>query len=161
MPIRFSLPVGFLPVIVFLLGCSEKPVPGLNQPEKLMLYSIDGTEPRPEDEDPAGEKFQGYPILGQLEISDDALKTRIIEAIRKGLADSDGSLAGCFWPRHAIRSVTGGRTTDYVICFECQQLEVYEDGSSRTVLPITRHPQKVFNELLNSANIPLAPGMIE
>ena len=97
-------------------------------------------------------------MLGKVEIIDAGKRREIIDALKQGLAQSDGKIAACFWPRHAIRTVEKGRTTDYVICFECYQLAIH-DGTDRRVKPVTREPQAVFNKQLTEAGIPLAPGI--
>src|SRR5262249_32971335 len=137
-------------------GCGRDPVASLDAPEQLTLYSIDGRDFKPGQEPKAEEKFHDYPVLGKVEIKDAAKLQEIAAALQKGLARSDGTMAKCFWPRHGIRAVKNGRTVDYVICFECLQLEVYE-GSSRNVKPVTSEPEGVFNKHLEEAGIPLAP----
>ncbi len=36
---------------------------------------------------------------------------------------SDAYVIECFNPRHGLRLQIGGRTIDFLICFECQQVE--------------------------------------
>ena len=151
--------LAYVVVAAALSGCGRNPVAGLKQPEQLTLYSIDGRDFEPGQEPKADEKFHGYPVLGKIEVTDAAKRQEIVEALQDGLAQSDGTMAKCFWPRHAIRAVENGRTLDYVICFECLQLEAYVDGS-KSVKPVTREPQSVFNKHLKEASIPLAPGMV-
>ncbi len=146
-------------VAVALTGCGRDPVAGPDAPEQLTLYSIDGRHFEPGQEPKAAEKFHGYPVLGKVEITDVAKRKEIAGALKDGLAQSDGWMADCFRPRHAIRAVTNGRSIDYVICFECYQLEAH-DGDSKSVKPVTREPQSVFNKHLKEAGIPLAPGMV-
>jgi hypothetical protein len=145
-------------VATALTGCGSDPVADLEAPEQLILYSIDGRDFEPGQAPKADEKFHGYPVLGKVEITDAAKRKEIAGALKDGLARSDGKRAKCFWPRHAIRAVTKGRTIDYVICFQCLQLEAH-DGDSKSVKPVTREPQSVFNKHLKEAGIPLAPGM--
>ena len=146
-------------VTAALAGCGRDPVAGLEAPEQLTLYSIDGLDFGPRQEPKTDEKFHGYPVLGKIEITDAAKRREIAAALKDGLARSDGKMAKCFWPRHAIRTVANGWTVEYVICFECYQLEVH-DGNSKSVKPVTRDPQAVFNKHLKEASIPLAPGMV-
>jgi hypothetical protein len=141
-------------VSLAFVGCRRSSVADLDGPEQLTLYSIDGGDSEPK----AGEKLQGYPVLGKVEVTDADKRKEIVAALKEGLTRSDGTMAKCFWPRHAIRTVDKGRTLDYVICFECLQLKLH-DGSSASVKPVTREPQAVFNKYLKEAGIPLAPGM--
>lgn len=146
--------------LLYLLvaGCGRDSATGLDAPEQLTLYSIDGRDFEPGQRPKATEAFKGYPVLGKVEVTDPDKRKEITESLKKGLAKSDGKMAKCFWPRHAIRVVEKGRTIDYVICFECYQLETYKEDA-KTVKPITKEPQQVLNRHLTDAGVPLAPGM--
>jgi hypothetical protein len=143
--------------IVTLGGCSRDPYPGLENPEELTLYSIDGRDFQPGQEPKVDEKFHGYPVLGKLKITDAGKRKEIAAALQDAMAKSDGTMNKCFWPRHAIRVKVGDRTVDYVICFECLQLELHP-STGRTAKAITRDPQPLFNHYLEEASVPLAPG---
>jgi hypothetical protein len=155
---RFVIGLACVLVISALAGCGRDSMAGLDTPEQLTLYSIDGRDFESGQEPKTEEKFYGYPVLGKVEITDADKRQEIVAALQQGLAQSDRKLAACFWPRHALRAVERGRTIDYVICFECYQLEAHEGGSKR-VKPVTREPQAVFNKYLKEEGIPLAPGM--
>ena len=154
---RYVVLVGCVLVISAFVGCRSDPVAGVSTPDQLTLYSINGLVPVrgkvPEGED----EFHGFPVLGKVEITDAAKRKEIMAALKEGVTRSDGNMAKCFWPRHAIRAVEKGRTVDYVICFKCYQLEVHE-GSTMNLKPVTREPQLVFNKLLNEAGISLTPS---
>jgi hypothetical protein len=144
-----------------LVGCGSEPISRIDASEQLILYSIDGGDYEPGQAPKTDEIFHGYPVLGKVDITDTAKRKEVVAALRKGLANSDGKTSRCFSPRHAIRAVAkGGRTIDYVVCFQCDKVEAY-DGDSKTVLPVTREPQRVFNKHLSEAGVPLAPGMVE
>ena len=128
-------------------------------PDQLILYSVDGRD----DAGKPGkdvELFHNYPVLGKIEIKEAAKRDEILAALKSGIDKSDGTVAKCFWPRHGIRVVEKGKTTDYVICFECLQLKKHQEKDVKTI-PITREPQAVLNKILREANIPLAPGIKE
>src|SRR5437870_4054176 len=65
------------------------------------------------------QSFHGWKVLGRTSLKDKVTRERVIAAIKKGVADSDGSVAGCFRPRHGIRATRGKTTVELVICFEC------------------------------------------
>ena len=50
----------------------------------------------------------------------------------------------------------GGKTADFVICFECLQTEVYMAGKGTRYLT-TASPQQLFDKILRTAKVPLAP----
>jgi hypothetical protein len=139
-----------------LAGCSRDPLAQLNTPQQLTLYSIDGRDFEPGEEPKTDEKFHGYPVLGKVEITDESKRRELITALRDGFDHSDGKMAKCFWPRHALRLEENGRTIDIVICFECYQVEV-RPNPTRKAKAITRDPQPLFDQTLTDADVKLAP----
>src|SRR4051812_43619303 len=61
----------------------------------------------------------------------------------------------CFDPRHALRVTANSHTYDLLLCYECQQLDVYEDDKRLLHLGATGSPE-VLNALLMQLSIPLA-----
>jgi hypothetical protein len=160
MRIRFASLTFCVLIVVIAFGCGTDSVSFIQVPEKLTLYSIDGTAIGPNAKKDAEEYFHDFPVLGKVKINEPEKRKEIISALKRGIARSDGMAAKCFWPRHGIRAVQDGKTIDYVICFECYQLEAYLDSETKG-LTTTREPQKVFNRHLREAGIPMAPGMKE
>nr|UXE44403.1 hypothetical protein Hi04_10k_c2220_00037 [uncultured bacterium] len=137
-----------------------RPAPGvvLPVPDKLTLYSIDGTlEDReaPYHTKPK-EVFHGDPVLGKVEITDPAKRAEIIGAFGAAL-QNDQNWGECFWPRHALRAVTDGKTTDYVICYECGRVEI-SGSSGQSTKPTDRASRAVLNKYLKEAGVPLVKG---
>jgi len=144
--------------LIVLAGCGSSSIESVQSPDSLTLYSIDGRDffpgkgPKKPETD---ETFHGYPVLGKVQIKDPAKRASIMAALKKGIDNADG-MAKCFWPRHGIRATKNGKTIEYVVCFECQQLTIHtNNGSNRKA--ITRDPQSVFNKHLTNAKVTLAP----
>ena len=133
------------------------PLAILNHPERLTLYSIDGDAVRHDRKLEGAEDFHGAPVLGKVEITDGDARAAITQVLKRGM-ETPESAKECFWPRHALRVVSGRRTVDFLICFECSQIYAYE-GSSRLFKPVSRTPQPVFNRYLREAGLPLSKGM--
>jgi hypothetical protein len=147
---------------VAFIGCNRYrgPLASLDASSQLTLYSIDGRDGRfvgPGEEPKTKEKFHGYPALGKIEIADADAREKIVSALKEAVAKSDGAVATCFFPRHGLRAIENGRTIDYVVCFQCTQMLIF-DGDSRTEKPITRDPQPLFNNYLKQVGVPLAPS---
>lgn len=143
----------------FLCSCSRNPMGLPDNPQSTTLYSIDGRDFKEMEkgESPkTDEQLHGYPVLGKVEITDAGKRRELIAALRDGMNRSDGTMMKCFWPRHAIRFVKDGETQDYVICFQCQQLEL-RSGIAKVVKAITKEPQTVLDKMLTDAGIKLAP----
>ena len=135
---------------VFELLALNPWVPPLDQDAEHAVVVDAGTR-LPRDE------FHGFVILGRKTITDPATRARLIDALEAGIRDSDGTRAGCFAPRHALRVSGRGGTSDFVICFECLQIAMsFSDGNHSMIL-VSRSPRDVFNQALRDAGLPIAP----
>jgi hypothetical protein len=126
----------------------------LEKGETFILYSL---HPSPMEVDPQELKtkpvFHGYPVLGQTQITAATTRMDLLSALYTDLGKGDP--AACFNPRHGIRAVRGNKTVDLVICFECQQIEIYDERGKQGTT--TTHSSKpVFDRILSAANVPLA-----
>jgi hypothetical protein len=63
--------------------------------------------------------------------------------------------APCFNPRHALDIVANGKNFYFLICYECRQVQIYENGRPLAGLTIAGS-QKVLNGLLVAANVPVS-----
>lgn len=155
MRIRFFIrDLLWLTFVVAVAGCSEK----VKTPAQLTLYSIDV---QADFQERGHGRFHGYPVLGKIQIASEADREQITRALMDGISNSDkeGLLPNCFWPRHAIQMVDGGETTEYVICFQCLQIEVYKNNQ-KTMERTTKVAKPLLNDYLRAAEIQLAsePG---
>lgn len=130
------------------------PLAALNNPESLVLYSIRGDAFRFTRNVKFEEEFHRYPVLGKVEIKDPQIRQALCSALKHGVKSASGDVHGCFWPRHALRVVFNGRTVDYLICFECERVHVFE-GSSATDMPVNTSSQPVFDQSLRDAGLKL------
>jgi hypothetical protein len=63
----------------------------------------------------------------------------------------------CFNPRHGIRVTHDDQTIDFVICFECSQIQVWRDDQFLTTFIVGHSPEGVFNQALRDAGLTLSP----
>lgn len=151
-------------VIAALLVCGvlvgriiyQNTVTSVSVADKLVLYSLEFHERWEGKGIPdADEKFCGIPVLGKVEITDPVKRKEIVDALN--VSRSEGKLtAHCFYPRHGLRVLEGGREVDHLICFECHYLRIYLNGISKPkAIPISRHGQSVFNKFLDEARVPI------
>jgi hypothetical protein len=122
----------------------------LDKASELELYSLD---PKERDKKPK-DGFHGWKVLGKTTLKKKEDREKVVKAIRKGIADSDGSVAGCFNPRHGLKAKAGGKTVELVICYECHSLEVYVDGK-RSVVLTARSGQPGLDKVLQAAGVKL------
>jgi hypothetical protein len=143
----------WLVVVVSLLtlaGCGDPDGPI----ESMTLYSLDGQTHFSQKKPWKGEKFHGFGVIGKTEIASASDRLAILTAVKKGIAQSDGAEAKCFWPHHAISVVQNGKKIEYVICFTCLQLKRYADGGSKEI-PTTASPADTLDAQLQKAGVPL------
>lgn len=123
----------------------------LEQADEFRLLSLDPRLSR----DAAKGAFHGYKILGSTQVRDVGTRGKLVSALEKGIAENGGEIAACFNPRHGIHVTRGKEYADFVICFECDQVEIY--GTGRGGALTTSSPQDIFNQVLKDAKVPLSP----
>jgi hypothetical protein len=126
----------------------------LTSAESLELFSLDPHTPAADEKDKAQLMYK-WPILGSTAISAKDVRTKLIAALKKGIAENNGDAYKCFWPRHAIRVNHGAIVYDIVICFECHSATIYADGQRTGSFLLTTSPQPTFNDALIKAGIKL------
>ena len=64
------------------------------------------------------------------------------------------SAAMCFNPRHGLRIESRGHEYDFLLCYECRQMDIFRDGKQIAHLFIRGSPT-ALNALLTQAHIPI------
>ena len=121
----------------------------LEQADQFQLLSLDPVYQVKAVKD----DFYGYKVLGTTLVKDAETRKKLVSAFERGVAENQGIMAACFNPRHGIHVTRGGKTADFVICFECDQVSVHGDVQGHFL--ITGSPQPVFDRALLNANVPL------
>ena len=152
-------------LMAWVSGCAEEhDIPGpllevLQNGNQYELLSLDPTHERGLTTNPAttqaAERFHDYKILGRTSIEDAASRKQLNEALRAGAKENTGMVAMCFNPRHGIHVVRDGKSMDFVICFECMQVAVYENDKRIEGFLVTGSPQPIFDDVLTKAGVPL------
>jgi hypothetical protein len=119
--------------------------------ESYELLSLDPGKPVGEMH---ADHFAGHRVLGRLQISDQATRHKLNDALRAGMQEQGVQQPKCFDPRHGIRVTRAGKTTDLVICFACRRVRV--SGGQRDLV-VSPAPQPAFDEVLRAANVTLPP----
>jgi len=121
----------------------------------IQLHSIDPTQIWSDDEKkPEGEFFHRYRSLGFVRSTDkdelEKMRRAVLDALRS-IRWGEPPLT-CFEPRHGVRLEKEGEVFDIIICFECENSEVYYGGKYQ-LGPIGRLGQKEMNALLDSHSV--------
>ncbi len=122
---------------------------------RLYLYSLDPHDANrfekklPENSD---KSFHWMPVLGKVEIVPFHEKTNLLETLATGVRESGQFGADCFDPRHGLRVVTKSATNDFIICFECLQVQAH-GFTPATGFFTSRSPAATFNKVLDKYKI--------
>jgi hypothetical protein len=100
--------------------------------------------------------FHGHRILGQVSIVDPAQQRQVTSVVRRTAQTYLFDTKCIFSPRHAVRLSSGPKTYDFLICFECSQMEVYSNDRLITQLSASGSPD-LFNRILHAAHVRVAP----
>jgi hypothetical protein len=103
------------------------------------------------------DRFHGWAVLGKTALNSET-RLKLVAALRKGVSESDGTVASCFMPRHGIRVTHDGKLFDFVICFQCMSVQTFIDDRAGEGFLVTHSPQPTFDEVLRGASVPLAGG---
>lgn len=98
--------------------------------------------------------FHGYRVLGKAVVTDPETRKKLVSTFQRGVAENQGMIAACFNPRHGIRVTRNGKREDFVICFECAQVQAY--GAVEAHFLISSSPKALFDSMLRHAGISLA-----
>lgn len=157
--------VVFAILVLIMAGCSSRVVEPKNklpkdlqvmleQSEQFELLSLSPKE-LPHDAIPE-DAFHDWEVHGRTTVKNVQTRQKLVAALEQGIAENEGIVASCFAPRHGIRVTHGGKSADFVICFECQQVLVYVGDRREKGFLVTASPQTTFDSVLTDAKVPLA-----
>jgi hypothetical protein len=133
---------------------NEIPAPAaaiLEQADHFELLSLD---PRRQLNAVDGD-FHGFRVLGTAVIRDTETRQKLVSVFKRAAAEKPGAIAACFNPRHGIRVSKNRERADFVICFECRQVQVSYGEVQREFL-ITGSAEALFDSVLQTRGLPLA-----
>ena len=114
----------------------------LEQPDYFELLSLN-----PEYQHTTSRSnFHGYRVLGRAAITDSEDRKKLVSAFERGVAENQGMIAACFNPRHGISVTRNGKRADFVICFECDQVESHRVVEAHFL--ISSSPKELFDSML-------------
>lgn len=131
-----------------------------DDPDEVILFSIDGTqEPEERDTPPGQELLYESPILGRVIITDPSQRELVLTLVKQDLQKGWPVEPKCFYPRHVLRVVKGESTVDIVICFQCHKYELHRNESSQPERTSTfgERSMTLLRRILMDAGVPTAP----
>lgn len=122
----------------------------LRAPEKATLYSLEpGDRVRPGDD-----SFARWKAYGHVELNAEQMAPAA-HVFQDAVTQWGGSSASCFEPRHALRVSSAGHVYEFIICFECQSMNVIKDHEWYTSVGASGSTE-LLNAILRAAGIQLS-----
>jgi hypothetical protein len=118
----------------------------LDVSDEFELFSLDPNPPAADT--PPKKLFYGYKVLDKSVVTAANDRTRIADAVRRGIEDNEGDAKKCFTPRYALRMSDPSDVVDLIFSFECRVINVYVNGRSRADVLTTEAPVDVLNSFL-------------
>jgi hypothetical protein len=139
--------LGFL----ILAGAEEKKLPprienALQKATEVEVFALDP------DATPGKDPFHGWQVRDRGTLKEGDVK-KLVQAIQRGVSESDGVTRLCFVPRHGIRIKRNETTIDLVLCFQCLQGKIYLDDKPAGDFSISDGPLAVLNVLFDKNKI--------
>ena len=120
--------------------------------DTLQVLSLDPTNGAI---DPKG--FHRWPVVGEVLIGDTDRKPFVDAVIRGAKPQSEASPCEIA-PRHGIRASSKEGTVDFVICFECGEVQVFYSQGGEEYLEPNSILAAILSETLTKAKIPVIPS---
>ena len=142
----------YVPPKPFVNRMPESASAALDNAAGVELISLD-----PSHDSQIQDAYHGCKVLGSVIVSDPSIVHSLVDSLKLGVAEHDGAVAVCFNPRHAIKFTVDGKLYEFVICFECLQVIWSADSEPQEPFLVSGSPQAVFDRVLNSSGVELAP----
>jgi hypothetical protein len=107
----------------------------LTTAERIDLFRIN-PKGIPEGTKEKKKEFHGYELLAEAPVASDEKRKEVAGFLGKTLHWNELRKAACFNPRHGLRAVSGKQTWDFLICFECNRVRIFEGGEQLAELPL-------------------------
>ena len=124
----------------------------LETPSEATLYSL---HPDPRAPYWFASRFRGYRVLGRLPLKNEIHRLQVARAVAQAAQTYQGNFKCVFSPRHGLRVQSRGKTYDFLICYECSQMEVYAEEREIAELSIGGSPD-LMNSMLRAAHVRIA-----
>jgi len=137
------------------MALSSKVVNVFENSPTLAVYSLDPTYRRPSPSRKAKSNenrqinFRGFPIVKKVHISETAIKSRVLEALKQSVEQNDSPTPiGCN-PRYGINGQFKNHRIDLLIRFNCKNMIVYyDDEMTIDTVQISNHAEAILRSVL-------------
>ena len=98
----------------------------LDNANRVDLFRIN-PKPLSKEKKDGKKEFHGYEILTDFRLEPKEQHNRATAFLGSAFHWNMFRKAACFNPRHGVRIVSGNRTLDFLVCFECNTVQVFEN----------------------------------
>ena len=116
-----------------------------NPSDRLILYSLEPMESPERGE----EALHGFKVLSKMYMRPEHARTAIA-AFQDSINNWDSKMAKCFKPRQALVANENGHKYEILLCYSCQQMQVFRDGEKIHTYGVAGNP-KVLKDLFRKA----------
>lgn len=136
-------------------GLPRAAAAALEAPGRAYIYSLKTVS----GPNPKADQLDGWEIAGHVEL--DAQETQFtIAALKESIPPPHWQwgikTTMCFSPHHALRIERAGHVIDFLICYQCHKLVLFEDGK-RLGESWLEGSSKPFDDLLATAHLSISP----
>ncbi len=96
--------------------------------------------------------YHGYRIIGKVSVKDPVLRREAAAAVRESALEYRGSSKCVIMPRHGVRVNSEHGSFDFVICYECTKMIIY-DGDDVVATLDSGGSSDVLDGILRAARI--------
>ena len=128
----------------------------LEAPDTMELVSLEPSSGW-DGPDAGGERLHAWLVIGRAEVSDPETRAEVARLVLRGVRESEGMIAACFNPRHAVRVTRDGVLHELVICYECYSMAAYVDGEKVDTVLTSESPGAPLTALFRRQGLEVAP----
>jgi hypothetical protein len=107
----------------------------LDKANQIELFRLDPNR-LPDGKKDGKKEFHGFEILSAIRVETERQCNEATAFLGKTLHWNELRMALCFDPRHGMRVISGKRTLDFLICFACSRVQIFEGKDHLTTLPL-------------------------
>src|SRR5262249_15617824 len=119
----------------------------LQKAERIEVFRLN-PKPLPDEAKDAKRAFHGYAMLAEGQAETAEHRKEIASFLGKTLHWNEFRKAACFNPRHGVRVVSGRQAVDFLLCFECYRVDVFDGEKLRSSFALSRPKDNPVEQLL-------------
>ena len=120
----------------------------LEKADQIDVLSLD-----PQGGETSKDAFHEYKVLARTTVKDADARKDIAAAVEKGVAEG-GPIAKCFEPRHGLHVVSKDKTYDFLICYQCSQIEIFMGSGEPETVATSGASKATLDKTLKNAEAP-------